>query len=168
MSSVVQILQTGWQRQPFLVALMAAVAMLVASTALTLAGPVAAALALLAATLAALGRLQWAVIDGSLLRIRDLGSGFVYRDAAAREFGRVEFRRTLLPHCRLQVEDRGAERPILVVQAPSPDCATLRALTLWMIVHGRRRARIDPALLDALAAMPEHAPASLPRDAHHA
>jgi hypothetical protein len=36
---------------------------------------------------------------------------------------------------------------------------------MWMIVHGRRRARIDARLLDALAAMPEHGAARQPHDA---
>jgi hypothetical protein len=38
-------------------------------------------------------------------------------------------------------------------------------VTLWMIVHGRRRARIDTRLLDALASMPEHDDVRQPHDA---
>lgn len=162
-----QPLEVGWQSRPLALSTVCAGAALAALTGTLYAGAVAGFLALCTATLAALVRMQWAILEGASLRLRDATSGYMDRLVPARQVAAVRFRRSPLPWCRLRTE-RTAGGVCLVLSGPSPHLFPLRCITLWMIVHGRRRARIDARLLDALAAMPEHGPARQPHDASHA
>jgi hypothetical protein len=159
-----QALDVGWQaRRP------AAVAVAIGTATITLAaaawlGPMAGLVVVLGCALGAMTRMQWAALDGHALVLRDAHTAYSYRAVPARRIARVRFRRTATPWCRvlLTTEDEGA---CLVLAGPSPAHPALRPVTMWMIVHGRRRARIDARLLDALAAMPEHGAARQPHDA---
>ncbi|WP_187770696.1 hypothetical protein, partial [Cognatilysobacter lacus] len=82
----------------------------------------------------------------------------------ARQVSRLRFRRSASPWCRLRLE-RDGHGICLVLAGPSPAHPSIRPVTLWIIVHGRRRVWIDPRLLDALASMPEHGTARQPHDA---
>jgi hypothetical protein len=162
-----QALDVGWQAKRPAVA-----AVCVAAGAATLAaaawlGPMAGLVAILACALAAMTRMQWAVLDGHALVLRDAHTAYAYRALPARRIACVQFRRTATPWCRVLLTD-DADGARLVLTGPSPAHPALRPVTLWMIVHGRRRAHIDAGLLDALAAMPEHGAARQPHDASHA
>lgn len=164
MSSLREELMVGWQsRVGFIVA--ACVATVVFALAAGAAGgPMVAIVVLLACALASMSRTQWAVLDGPIVQVRDATTGYAFHTFAARQVGRVRFRRTLLPWCRMRIRRDGASLT-LIVSGPSPSHPTMRAIAMWLIVHGRRRARIDPPLLDALAGMPEHGPTRQPHDA---
>lgn len=160
-------LEVGWQSRPALIAAVAGAAVLAGLAAGARFGAIPGLTVLLAGVFAAMARLQWAALEGSALQLRDARSGYVFRLLPARNAARLRFRRSPLPWCRLTIE-RDAAGLVLVLIGPSARHPTLRAVTLWMIVHGRRRTRIDPRLLDALAAMPEHGAARQPHDASHA
>ncbi|MGY4517015.1 hypothetical protein [Lysobacter sp. HA18] len=164
MSMLREDLDVGWQSR-IAVAVSAGVATVVASiVAGVVLGPMVAVVVVLAMTLAVMSRVQWAAVDGPALQLRDATTGYAYRLLPARQVACLRYRRTRLPWCRLRVE---ADRfgVVLVLSAPSSSHATARAITMWLIVHGRRRTRIDAPLLDALAGMPEHGPARQPHDA---
>lgn len=167
MSASRETLEVGWQARPSGVSLACALGVLAAFAATVYAGPIAGFLALCTAALAAMVRMQWATLEGASLRLRDASSGYVDRLLPARHVVALCYRRSPLPWCRLRVEPAaGGVR--IVASAASPHPFPLRSITLWMIVHGRRGARIDPRLLDALAAMPEHGEARQPHDTSHA
>jgi hypothetical protein len=84
----------------------------------------------------------------------------------ARSIDRIEYRRgSLVPRLGLH---RGVDGVVLRATGPDPRSEAFRHAAMWLLVHGRRQARIDPALLDALAAMPDHVRADQPHDASHA
>ncbi|GAB1594383.1 hypothetical protein [Lysobacter claricitrinus] len=164
MSMLREDLDVGWQSR--IVAIVAAsVATVIASVVAGLAaGPMVATVVLLAMALAVMSRVQWAALDGPALLLRDARTGYAFRQLPARQVTQLRYRRTLLPWCRLRLEaDRFGVG--LVLTGPSPSHPTARAIALWLIVHGRRRTRIDTPLLDALAGMPEHGPTRQPHDA---
>ncbi|AXK71123.1 hypothetical protein DWG18_01675 [Lysobacter sp. TY2-98] len=127
-------------------------------------GPMVAMMVLLALALAVMSRVQWAVLDGPTVTLRDATTGYAFRVLPARQVASVRYHRIVLPWCRLRLE-REAAGVGLVLMGPSPSHPTVRAVALWLIVHGRRRTRIDTSLLDALAGMPEHGPTRQPHDA---
>ena len=157
-------LQPGWQSRPPAVAVICAVGVLVALLVVAEVGALPGLTVALAFAFAAGTRTQWAVLDGPMLHLRDACTAYAFRRVPAQRITRVCFRRTPMPWCRLRVEP-GAGGDRLVLYAASPTHPSLRPVTLWMIVHGRRRARIDACLLDALAALPEHGHARQPHDA---
>lgn len=126
---------------------------------------VAAACACTACTLA---WLQSARLDGSLLCLRTLATGFAPRPLHARTIGALQFRRSPGPRRLRYLNTDGVCGHTLVLCARDADNAAFRALTLWLIVHGRRGAQIDAALLDALAVVHEPAGAGQPHDTSHA
>lgn len=157
-------LHPGWQSRPAAgVAIAVAGAVLAAAAAATL-GAWPGLVVALAVAFAAATRTQWAILDGPVLHVRDAQSAYAFRGIAARRIARVRYRRVPLPWCRLRVE-QGPGGDCLVLSAPSPAHASLRPVTMWLIVHGRRRAWIDPRLLDGLASVAEHGEARQPHDA---
>lgn len=159
-----QALDVGWQaRRPAVVLVCAGALFAAVGTALWL-GAMAGLVVVLACALAAMTRMQWASLDGHALVMRDARTAYAYRALPARRIARVLFRRTATPWCRVELTC-GDDGACLVLSGPTPAHPTLRPITLWMIVHGRRGAHIDPRLLDALAAMPEHDAARQPHDA---
>ena len=158
-----QALDVGWQARRPAVAVACVAAACGALAAGIWLGPMVGLVVALGCALAGMTRMQWAALDGHALVLRDAHTAYAYRALPARRIARVRFRRTATPWCRvdLETDDGGA---CLVLAGPSPAHPSLRPVTLWMIVHGRRRAHIDACLLDALAAMPEHA-ARQPHDA---
>ncbi|GAB6197212.1 hypothetical protein [Lysobacter xanthus] len=164
MSGVRERLDVGWQsRAPAVAGAFAVGVFGVLVVAATL-GPMPGIIAALALALAAGGRMQWAALDGCALLLRETATRYVDRAWPARRFAGLRFQPSRLPWCRLAFrEEAGAL--VLVASGPSPGHPDLRTLTVWMIVHGRRRARIDPRLLDGLVAMPEHGAAHQPHDA---
>lgn len=116
-----------------------------------------------------LAGLQLARLDGSLLCLRTLATGFAARPVHARTVGALEFRRSPGPRRLRFVPHADSSRGgTLVLCARSADTASFRALTLWLIVHGRRGVHIHGALLDALASTHGHEGAGLPNDTSHA
>ncbi|WP_133477490.1 hypothetical protein [Cognatilysobacter segetis] len=164
MNELHQALDVGWQaRRPAVVLLCTAALAAAVGMALWL-GPMAGLVVVLASALAAMMRMQWAALDGHALVVRDARTAYAYRALPARRIARVRFRRSAAPWCRVALEP-DSNGACLVLSGPTPAHPTLRPVVLWMIVHGRRRARIDPCLLDALATMPEHGGAPQPHDA---
>jgi hypothetical protein len=164
MNGLHQALDVGWQaRRPAVALLCIGVVAAATGTAIRL-GPMAGLVVVLASALAAMMRMQWAALDGHALVVRDARSAYAYRALPARRIARLRFRRSAAPWCRVALE-HDADGACLVLSGPSPAHPSLRRVTLWMIVHGRRRAHIDARLLDALAAMPEHGAARQPHDA---
>ncbi|MFZ5657820.1 MAG: hypothetical protein ACOY37_12355 [Pseudomonadota bacterium] len=166
MSGVDESLPVGWRPGPFASALACAAALLAAALLIHFEG-LGAGLALLAAAGAtAFALWQDARLDGPLLCLRGglwLGRR---RTASAHAIAGLEYRRSLLPP-RLAMRHT-AQGVILRAFGRRADVEAFRQVAMWLIVHGRRQARIDPALLDALAAMPDHARADQPHDASHA
>jgi hypothetical protein len=159
-----QALDVGWQaRRPAVLAVCLGAAAIALASGHWL-GPMAGLVVVLACALAAMTRMQWAALDGHALVLRDAHTAYAYRALPARRIARVRFQRTTAPWCRVTLTQDG-DGACLVLAGPSPAHPSLRPVTLWMIVHGRRRARIDACLLDALAAMPEHGAARQPHDA---
>ena len=157
-------LEPGWQSRPPAVAALCLVAIAATLTTAATIGAMPAAVVALTIAFGCGTRMQWARLDGPVLVLRDARTGYVDRPIAARRIAGVRFRRMPLPWCRLRLEP-GPDGDCLVLCGASPAHPSLRPVTLWLIVHGRRRARIDPVLLDALAAMPEHGAARQPHDA---
>ncbi|HEY4583587.1 MAG TPA: hypothetical protein VIG88_12125 [Lysobacter sp.] len=164
MNTIGDVLAVGWQSRRAGIALVAGAGAAAALAALFALGPMPGLIVLLTAALAGMTRLQWAVIEGPALHLREARGGFRFHPILARQAGGLRFRRWPLPWCHLRIA-RCADGAYVVLHAPSPRHATSRAITLWMIVHGRRRARIDARLLDALASMPEHDATRQPHDA---
>lgn len=116
----------------------------------------------------ALAWMQSVRLDGSLLCLRSLATVFGARAVHARTLGSLKFRRSPGPR-RLRVRAQGhGAAPALVLYARDADNAAFRAITLWLIVHGRRGAHIDGVLLDALASVHGPEGAGLPHDTSHA
>lgn len=159
-------LPIGWRPAPALIALLLAVALLAAAAVIHAFGLVAGLAVLGAAPLA--GCLAWAEAwtDGPSLGLRSLRTGFTMRMTHARSVDRMLYRRRPGPS-RLRIVG-AAEHRTIIASGRAPDAPAFRQASMWLIVHGRRHARIDPALLDALAAMPDHAQAGLPHDTSHA
>ena len=164
MSTLHDALEVGWQSRRATIVPVVVAGVIATAAAFATLGPMPGLIVLLASALAAMTRLQWAVIEGPALHLREARGGFRFHPFFARQASGLRFRRWPLPWCRLGIE-RDADGVHVVLHAPSARHATSRALTLWMIVHGRRRARIDTRLLDALASMPEHDTARQPHDA---
>ena len=164
MSTLRDTLDVGWQSRRSGIAMVVAAGAVVTLATLAAFGPMPGLIALLASSLAGMSRLQWALIEGPLLHLREARGGFRFHPFFARQASGLRLRRWPLPWCRLRIvqDDEGAH---VELNAPSARHATSRAVTLWMIVHGRRRARIDTRLLDALASMPEHDDVRQPHDA---
>jgi len=159
-----QAVHVGWQAHPVAVA-GACIATLAAAVGVALwLGAMPAVVAVLACTLAAATRMQWAALDGPALVLRNARTAYAWRAIAARRVASLRYRRSPAPWGRVSVET-GENGACLVLSAPACSHPALRAITLWMIVHGRRRAHIDACLLDALAAIPEHDAARQPHDA---
>ena len=159
-----QALEVGLQARRAAVALVCAGGLAAAIAIGVWLGPMAGLVVVLACALAATTRMQWASLDGHALVVRDAGTAYAFRALPARRIARVRYRRSATPWCRVTLLHE-PDGDCLLLSGPSPAHATLRPVTLWMIVHGRRRARIDTCLLDALAAMPEHGAARQPHDA---
>lgn len=161
-------LDLGWRCTPFAVAALCAAALMGAAWAIHASGLLVGAGVLAGAGMVALAGLQRARLDGPQLRLRTLRHAFAARFLHARGVGELTYRRGLGP-CALRVVGAEDERDLrLEVVGPTPRAAVFRQLALWLIVHGRRQVRIDPALLDALASMPDHESAGLPHDTSHA
>jgi hypothetical protein len=159
-------LEVGWQPGAFATAALVAGAVLAAALAIHLAG-LAAGLAV-ATTAALVPALAWheCWLDGPALRLRSLRTGLRLRGAHARAIARLDYRRDAGPP-RLHLV-HGREGLLLLARGRNPKAVAFRRAAMWLLVHGRRQARIDAALLDALAAMPDHAPTGLPHDTSHA
>jgi hypothetical protein len=166
MSGVDDSLPVGWRPGPCASAMACAAAMLASALAIHFQGLVAGAAVLLAGAVGAFALWQDARFDGPLLRLRGGRTLGRRRTASARTITALEYRRGLLPP-RLALR-RTPQGVVLRAIGPRADAEAFRQLAMWLIVHGRRQARIDPALLDALAAMPDHARADQPHDASHA
>lgn len=168
MRPAVEELDLGWQARPLAVAVACAVAILLAAFAVRAFGllPGFGGLALFA--LVGTVGIQQGELEGPILRFRIARYAFAARLLHARAIDRLVFR----PHpfgCRLRpsIERRG-QTVELVLYGPSPTAPAFRAITLWLIVHGRRQTRIDPRLLDGLTVVTDHEDAGLPHDASHA
>lgn len=164
MSAIRIDLAPGWQSRRGIVIALCGLGLLATGATAVAGGPLPAAIVALSVALAAAMRMQWALLDGPVLLLRDARTAYAFRTVAARRIACVRYRRTPLPWCHLHFE-AAPEGDCLVLSGASPAHPSLRPITLWMIVHGRRRARIDAALLDALAVMPEHGAARQPHDA---
>ncbi|WP_133500678.1 hypothetical protein [Cognatilysobacter terrigena] len=164
MSTLREELMVGWQSRVGAIVAATVATVVIALAAGALAGPMIAITVGLACALTVGSRMQWAALDGPLMHVRDATTRYGFRALAARHVTHVRYRRTLLPWCRMSLQ-RDRAGLALVLSGPSPAHPTLRAIALWLIVHGRRRARIDAPLLDALAGMPEHGPTRQPHDA---
>jgi hypothetical protein len=164
MNALHQALDVGWQgRRAAVVLLCALVVVAAVGTGLWL-GPMAGLVVVLGCALAAMTRMQWAALDGHALVMRDAHTAYAYRALPARRISCVRDPRSAVRWCRM-TRVPGTNGACLMLSGPSPAHPALRPVTLWMIVHGRRRAHIDACLLDALAAIPEHDPARQPHDA---
>jgi hypothetical protein len=159
-------LPVGWSPGPFASAGSCAALLLGAALAIHFGGLAAggAVLAFGAAAVATVWCEAW--LDGPSIRLRgprSLGRAVVVH---ARGIDRIEYRRGLLVP-RLSVVRR-VDGVVLRASGPCPRAEGFRHAAMWLLVHGRRQARIDPALLDALAVMPDHAQADPSHDASHA
>lgn len=166
MSGVDDSLPVGWRPGPCASAVACAAALLAAALAIHVQGLATGAAVLVAGAVAAFALWQDARFDGPLLHLRGARTLARRRTANARTITRLEYRRGALPP-RLALR-RTAQGVVLRAVGPRPDAEAFRHLAMWLIVHGRRQARIDAVLLDALAAMPDHARADQPHDASHA
>lgn len=156
-------LAVGWRPGPVASVVGCAAALLAAALAIHAFG-IAAGFAMLAiAGLAALSRWQQARLQGPSLMLRSLRSLGRAIPVHAIAVGRLEYRRAR-GAARLAVR-RDDEGLVLRAVGPKPGLDAFRHLAMWMIVHGRRQAYVDPALLDALAGMADHARARA--DASH-
>lgn len=159
-------LAIGWQPGPFPTAALGAGIVLGAALAIHLAGLLAGLGVLGGAAL--LGALSWqeAWLDGPGIRLRSIRTGLRLRAAHARGIDRMAFQRSIGP-ARLRLR-AGPEGATLVAIGPDPRADAFRQAAMWLIVHGQRQARLDGALVDALAEMPDHARTGQPHDASHA
>lgn len=159
-------LDVGWQPGPFVTAGLGAAAVLGAAFAIHMAG-IAAGLAVLGVSaVAAAASWNECWLDGPAIRLRTARTLLGTRGAHARSIERLAYRRDMGP-ARLRLQS-GREGLTLLACGRDPRAAAFRQAAVWLIVHGRRQARIDAELLDALAAMPDHAPTGLPNDTSHA
>lgn len=156
MNPLPQPLHLGWRLSPLAIAVACAAALFAAAVAIRFFGLPAGLGVLALAGLVAAGGFQQAEIDGRMLTLCSLRTAFAPRLLHARAVERVAFRRGLTAGRLWLSVDRRAGTLVLVLCGRSPDTAAFRAIALWMIVHGRREARIDPRLLDALAVLPHH------------
>ena len=159
-------LDIGWRTGPFTTAALMAAALLGAAVAIRFAGVAAGAVLLAGVALAAAACWHEGWLDGPGIHLRSLRSALRLRTVHAHSIDRLTFRRTAGPaRLRLRSGPDGVE---LLACGPAPRVPAFRQVAMWLIVHGRREARIDPALLDALAGMPDHASTGQPHDASHA
>lgn len=156
-------LELGWRPGPVATVATCAGVLLATAVAIAFAGLAAGAGVLGVAGVVVLLQWQDARIDGPLLQMRggrSLGRGAIVH---ARAIDRIEYRRHALPP-RLAVQRSGWSLS-LVAYGPSAGDEAFRRVAVWLIVHGRRQARIDARLLDALAGMPDHARLGSKKDA---
>ena len=159
-------LAVGWRPGPFGSAALCASAMLAAALVIHAAGLVEG-MALLGG-IGALALLLWhsAELVGPSIRIRSARTAWRPAQAHARAVEAFEFRHGAgAPRLAIRRSRTGI---VLRATGPRADAGAFRQVAMWLIVHGRRQARIDAALLDALAAMPDHAVTGQPHDTSHA
>lgn len=166
MSGHIETLPVGWRPGAFTSA--AACAALVLGGAFTIhfAGLEAGFVVLVLGAAVPIAFWSEARLDGPSIHLR--GPRILGRPATvhARSIDRIEFRRgAFVPCLRLR---RGADGVVLLASGPDPGHRAFRQAAMWLLVHGRRQARIDAALLDALASMHDHVPVDQPHDASHA
>ncbi len=166
MSGATESLPLGWRPGPVASAALCAALLLAGAVAMRYLGLAIGFGVLLAGVLAALGLWRDARIDGPRIRLRGPRSGWRVVACNAGAIDRIDYRRGLRP-ARLSLHriDGGT---VLRATGPTPRIEAFRQLAMWLIVHGRQDARIDPRLLDALAAMPDHARTGQPHDTSHA
>jgi hypothetical protein len=164
MSTVVDVLLTGWRRRAlWMIGVAAIVAGIAAGVVAGLAGAAGVTALWLGVVVAGL---QQARLEGPVMRLRDWRSGFAVRSQHARSVDRLDYRRSPGPQRIRRLVSTAGIRVLLL--GPAPSTPIFRAVALWLIVHGRRQARIDPALLDALASVPVQADAGRPQGTRHA
>ena len=166
MSGRVETLAVGWRPGAFTSAATCAVLLLGCALTIHFAGLAAGLALLVLGASAPFAVWSEARLDGPSIRLRGLRTFGRPVVAHARGIDRIEFRRGGLV-ARLQLHRR-ADGVVLRATGPDPSHAAFRQAAVWLLVHGRRQARIDPALLDALASMPDHVRADQPHDASHA
>lgn len=166
MNATRESLPLGWRPGPAASAALCAAVMFAGALAMRYSGLAAGLGVLLAGTLAALGLWRDARIDGPSIRLRGARSGWRAVACHAGAIDRLEYRRSLQPS-RLSLHTAGGVT-VLRASGPTPRIEAFRQLAMWLIVHGRQDARIDASLLDALAAMPDHARTGQPHDTSHA
>lgn len=159
-------LRVGWRPGAFASAALCAAALLATAAAVHYGGLLVGGGVLLACLLATLGAWREARLDGPYIRLRTARSAWRFVTCHARAIDRLEYRRgALRPRLTLHA---GVAGTVLRATGPAAHDEAFRQAAMWLIVHGRRQAQIDAALLDALAAMTDHAHTGQPHDTSHA
>lgn len=166
MTRLREALPVGWRPGPFESAAICAGVLLAAAVAVHLAGLATGGGLLAVAAVAALAVWNEAELEGPRIRVRSAASRWRAVSRHARAIDRFEYRRGMgRPRLSLRIGPTGV---VLRATGPSPRADAYRQAAMWLIVHGRRQARIDAPLLDALGAMTDHARSGQPHDASHA
>lgn len=165
MSGPREALPVGWRPGAFASAAACAAAILAAAVTFRFAGPATGGVVLLVGAGLALAAWQEAWLEGPRIHVRAARSRWRVVGRHARAIDRFEYRRGAMPRLSLHVDRAGL---VLRATGPTPHAEAFRQAAMWLIVHGRRQARIDPVLLDALASMTDHAHTGQPHDTSHA
>lgn len=166
MSGPREVLPVGVRPGAFGSAALCAGALMATAVAVHLGGLAVGAGVLAGCVALALAAWHEADVAGPQLNLRGPRSGWRRLSRHARAIDRMEYRRSLwLPRFSLHAGPGGT---VLRASGATPRAPAFRQAALWLIVHGRRQARIDPALLDALGTMNDHARTGQPHDTSHA